>query len=206
MGEYNLNQRLRVGVFDQAGTSEARAVYPGMRRATVIMIGALLMAPALAQAKAGLEFDTYPDTAQPGEKINFTVMAFREPPPGGPPRAQPEPIAGRHPLVTFRSQSGRVVRVRVAATNTDGIAHGSVAFPDKGPWTTALKVGDELQLGAERSEPIRVGVGLVQTTPASRAPTPATGDFPWVWVLSLGAIGSALLVLVMRRRGHWGAA
>src|SRR4051812_17973306 len=165
MGEYNLDQRLRVGLFDQSGTSRARAVYPGMRRATVITIGVLLMAPALAHAKAGLEFDTYPDSAQPGEKINFTVMALREPPAGGPPRAQAQAIVARHPLVTFRSESGRVVRVRVAPTNTDGIAHGSVVFPDKGPWTTEIKVGEELQLGQERSQPIRVGVGLVQTIP-----------------------------------------
>ena len=181
-----------------------------MRRATVITIGVLLMAPALAQAKAGLEFDTYPDTAKPGEKIDFTVMAMREPPPGGPPDAEPEAIVGRHPLVTFRSESGRVVHVRAAATNGEGIARGSVVVPDKGPWTTAIKVGGALEVGEEMSEPINVGVGLVQTSPpASGQPAtdrPAADDFPWVWVLSLGAIGSALLVLVMRRRGHWGAA
>jgi len=182
----------------------------GMRRATVIVIGIVLAIPAAAHAKAGVEFQTYPDTAKVGEKINFTVIAFRETPPGGGGDQSPQPIVGRQPLVTFRSASGRVVRIRVAPTNDVGIAHGQVAFPDKGPWTTALKVGHDLELGQERSQPIRVGVGLTQTIPAADASTPKAAapatDFPWVWVLSLAAIGSGLLVLVMRRRGHWGAA
>ena len=181
-----------------------------MRRATVIAIAIILAVPAAAQAKAGVEFQKYPETAAPGEKISFTVIAFREPPSGGNSGQPPQAIVGRRPLVTFRSASGRVVRIRVEKTNQDGIAYGEVAFPDKGPWSTALKVGDDLELGQERSQPIRVGVGLTQTITAAGAATrkaaaPAT-DFPWVWVLSLGAIGSALLVLTMRRRGHWGAA
>jgi hypothetical protein len=181
-----------------------------MRRATVLIISVALAAPAGAAAKAGLEFEGYPDTAKPGEKINFTVMALDEPPSGGG-RQQPRPIVGRQPLVTFRSKSGRVVRVRAGATNAEGIAHGQVAFPDKGPWTTELRVGHQIELGPERSEPIHIGIGLTQTTPAAdasrpRAAAPDADGFPWVWVLSLGCIGSALLVLVMRRRGHWGAA
>src|SRR4051812_14085270 len=178
-----------------------------MKRIAAIVAVTLLAVPALAPAKAGLEFKTYPDTAQPGEKINFTVFAIDEPRDGGP-GSQPKPIVGRHPLVTFRSQSGRVVRVRAGATNRDGIAHGSVAFPDKGPWTTALRVGNNLQIGSERSEPIRVGVGLTQTTPVADAAAHESSPdgFPWVWALSLASIGSALLVLLMRRRGHWGAA
>src|SRR3954454_16269330 len=181
-----------------------------MKKIVLIAAAALLAAPALAHAKGGVEFDTYPDTAQTGEKIHFTVMAMSEPPGGNGP-TQPQPIVGRHPLVTFRSESGRIVRVRAVATNRNGISYGDVAFPDQGPWTTELRVGDELQIGPEGSEPIRIGVGLTQTTPATdtasqKAATPDTDGFPWVWVLSLASIGSALLVLGMRRRGHWGAA
>jgi hypothetical protein len=179
-----------------------------MRRATFLAIGALLMAPALAQAKAGVEFEKYPDTAKPGEKIDFTVIAMDEGGPGGPGHA-PKAIVGRHPLLTFESDSGRVVRVRASATDVNGIAHGSVAFPDQGPWTTALRIGDRINIPPERSEPIHVGIGLTQTTPPAKptpTPAPAPASFPWVWVLSFGAIGSALLVFVMRRRGHWGAA
>src|SRR3954465_10575472 len=180
-----------------------------MKKIALILAAALLAAPALAHAKAGVEFQTYPDTAKPGEKINFTVIAMREPPPGGGGRTQPQAIVGRHPLVTFRSRSGRVVHVRASATDPNGIAHGQVAFPDRGPWTTELTVGDEIQIGPERSEPIRVGVGLTHTTPAAAASGAASSEpdsFPWVWVLSVASIGSALLVLLMRRRGHWGAA
>jgi hypothetical protein len=170
----------------------------------------LLALPAAAEAKGGVEFETYPDTAKPGQKINFTVMAMDELPPGGGGRTQPQAIVGRHALVTFRSQSGRVVRVRTGATDLNGIASGHVAFPDKGPWTTELHIGD-LRLGPEMSEPIYLGIGLTQTTPAanasrSKTTTPDANGFPWVSVLAFGAIGSAVLVLAMRRRGHWGAA
>jgi hypothetical protein len=60
------------------------------------------------------------------------------------------------------------------------------------------------------SSPIHVGTGLTQLIPAADAsqskPPETTNGFPWVWVLSLASIASALLVLVMRRRGRWGAA
>jgi hypothetical protein len=189
------------------GTSAARAVYRGMKTIALTLAAALLALPALAQAKTGVEFEGYPDTAKPGEKINFTVMVF----PDGPSTGAPSRFEGRHPLVTFRSKSGRTVRVRATAADLNGISHGQVAFPDKGPWTTEMKVGNVIESAAENSEPIRVGAGLTQTIPApgTRAPrtaAPEPDSFPWVWVLSIGSIGSALLVVAMRRRGRWGAA
>src|SRR3954468_12122876 len=172
-----------------------------MRRATIFMTSLLLVLPADAQAKGGVEFETYPDTAKVGQKINFTVMAISEPrdPNGG----EPKPVVGAHPLVTFRSDSGRVVRVRARKTDLNGIGYGSVVFPDAGPWTTEMRAGP-LHVPAEYSEPIRVGVGLTQTTPpasTTAAADPAGSDaseFPWAWVLSLSSIGVALLLLAMR--------
>jgi hypothetical protein len=175
-----------------------------MTKIALTLAVALLAVPALAQAKVGVEFDKYPDTTKLGEKINVTVIVMPE----GPSTGRPSRFEGRHPLVTFRSRSGRVVRVRATAADLNGLAYGVAAFPDKGPWTTEMSVGNTIQSPAESSEPFRVGVGLTQTSSAE-APQPkpsAPGTFPWVWVLSLGAIGSSLLVLVMRRRGHWGAA
>src|SRR3954464_1466636 len=125
-----------------------------MTKIALILAAALLAAPRLPHAKAGVGFQTYPDTAKPGEKINFSVIAMREPPPGGGGRTQPQAIVGRHPLVTFPSGPGRVVQGRASATDLNGIAHGQVAFPDGAPWTTELTVGDEIQIGPERSEPI----------------------------------------------------
>src|SRR5690349_21957999 len=106
-----------------------------MKRIVVATTAGLLLLPAVAGAKAGIEFQRYPDTAKVGEKIDFTVIAMREPPSGGGGRSQPQALAGRHPLVTFRSRSGAVVRVRTGATDADGIAKGQVSFTDKGPWT-----------------------------------------------------------------------
>jgi hypothetical protein len=180
-----------------------------MKKIALTLIVALLALPALAQAKEGVVWDSYPDTAKLGEQIKFTVMAF----PDGPSSGGPGQFEGRHPLVTFRSKSGRVVRVRASAADLNGIAYGRVAFPDRGPWTTEVKIGTSMHTLPENSVPVRVGVGLTQTIPAadaarpkSAAPASDTSAFPWVWVLSFGAIGSGLLVLVMRRRGHWGAA
>src|SRR4051812_16520679 len=191
-----------------------RAVYTGMRRAILIITSVLLAAPAAAHAKAGVEFDSYPETSKVGSPISFTVMAFREPPGGGRGGSggQPHPVVGAHPLITFRSKSGAVIRVRAGKTDLNGIGHGTVTFTDKGPWTTAMHVRG-VHIGSEMSSPIQVGTGLTQTIPPAdtqrskpvAAPDHATG-FPWVWVLSLATIGSALLVLLMRRRGHWGAA
>src|SRR4051794_25228875 len=179
-----------------------------MRRATVLITSLLLAAvPAVAHAKAGVEFQTNPDTAKPGQKISFTVMAVEEPPQSG---GDLRPIVGAYPLVTFRSDSGQVVRVRAGRTDRNGLAQGSVALPAKGRWTTELHVGS-LEMGPDLSEPFQLDAALTHTTPAAGGtrtkPVAADGGgFPWLWVLSLGSIGSALLVLTMRRRGHWGAA
>jgi hypothetical protein len=178
-----------------------------MRRATFLTIGALLAAPAVAHAKAGVIFDTYPETAAVGQKIHFTVMVMNEAPRSG---SRAHPAEGIHPLVTFRSASGRVVRVRAGGTDLNGIAYGSVAFTDKGPWSTEVRAG-KFHTPASWSQPISVGSGLVETIPPAAAPSRHVsasdpGGFPWVWVFSLASIGSALLVFTMRRRGRWGAA
>src|SRR5690348_9312590 len=110
-----------------------------MRTATVLIFSALLIMPASALGKGGIEFQGYPDTADVGQKINFTVMAMQDP---QGPTGEPKAVVGRHPLVTFRSDSGRVVRVRATTTDLNGIAYGFVRFPDKGPWSTELRVGD----------------------------------------------------------------
>jgi hypothetical protein len=182
-----------------------------MRTVTVAIIAGLLAAPAAAVAKGGIEFDTYPENSSVGKPIHFSVLTYMDPPRRG---QSGHAIQGVRPLVVFRSKSGRVVRVRATRTDLNGIAYGSVAFPDKGPWTSELRIRGVTFAGSEPGAgSISVGTGLVQTIPGSERRPPATspsasddGGFPWIWVLSLASIGSALLVFVMRRRGHWGAA
>jgi hypothetical protein len=181
-------------------------VYTGMRKATLLVISMLLIVPAAGHAKAGVEFQQYPEEVQPGQPINFTVMAFRDPPASG---GAGHAVVGAHPLITFRSRSGAVIRVRASETDLNGIGYGKVIFTDSGPWTTEMNVPG-VEIGQERSQPISVGTGLTETIPSAdsqrshQAADPG-GSFPWVWVLSLASIASALLVLTMRRRGHWGA-
>ena len=182
-------------------------MYTDMRRTMLLIVSVLLAAPALAHAKAGVEFAQDPETVSVGNSIDFTVIAFREPrnPNGGDPR----PVVGAHPLVTFRSESGRVIRVRASATDLNGTGYGKIAFTDKGPWTTEMHVRG-VHVGQELSQPIDAGVGLTQTTPPTVSSQPpaskASESFPWVWILSGASILAALLVAGMRRRGHWGTA
>lgn len=167
-----------------------------MRRACAFALVACLLAPAVASAKGGVIFDRYPDVQKVGSPMKFTVMTFRN-------------REGVHPLVTFRNaKTGQVVRVRTGPTDLNGIAYGSVRLPSTGPWGSAIAGADPRD-----SEPFRVGVGLTQTIPAADAGVGRAvahahsgGADIWLWLTSAGAIGSALLVLVMRRRGRWGAA
>jgi hypothetical protein len=179
-----------------------------MRRTTLLIASVLLAVPAMAHAKAGIEFKTYPETVAVGKPIAFTVYAFTDPPAGG---GSGHPVVGAHPLVTFRSRSGRVVRVRSSRVDSAGVGRGKVAFPDKGPWSTEMNMHG-VHIGDERSQPISVGTGLTQTTPSAdeaaaarnRATAPTSdGGFPWVWVLSIASIAAALAVAGIRRRGHW---
>jgi hypothetical protein len=183
-----------------------------VRRAALLSVAAALLLPAAAIAKTGLSFDTWPETSKVGHAIPFTMRIYKDPPASG---GRAKPVAGIRPLVTFRSASGRVVRVRTHRTDRFGVAHGKVAFPDKGPWTLTydIKVAGVF-IGSEDAQPIHVGTGLTQTVPSAdqerravgtRSESPGPG-FPWAWVLSLASIGSALLVFGMRRRGRWGAA
>jgi hypothetical protein len=177
-----------------------------MRRATFLTIGALLAAPAAAHAKGGVIFDTPPERAHVGQPIHFTVIAAREAPASG---RQARPAQGVRPLVTFRSASGHVLRVRATRTDLNGIGYGSVAFTDKGPWTSELRAG-KVHFPASRLLAISVGTGLVETTPPASGGTQpdaadrSGGGFPWLWVLSLASIGSALVFVAIRRRGLWG--
>ena len=179
-----------------------------MSRSLATAVALVVLLPSAAAAKTGVEFQTAPEQSKVGHTIPFTVTVWREPPS---PSGRAHPVVGIHPLVTFRSDSGRVIRVRASRTNRFGLAHGKVAFTDKGPWTTVFHVKTHgVYVGNDASGPISVGTGLVQVIPPADATRPqahgSAAEFPWVWVLSLASIGAALLVLVMRRRGRWGAA
>ena len=88
-----------------------------MRTATILSIGALLALPAAGHAKGVIvQWDQYPDGAAIGQKIGFTIMA--------------PPVRGRRPLVTFRSASGRIVRVRASEADLNGIAYVGTEAPE----------------------------------------------------------------------------
>lgn len=171
-----------------------------MRRVLVLAAAAVLAVPATANAKGGVIFDKYPDVQAVGAPMKFTAMLTWR-----------HPIEGVRPLITFRNPATReIVRVRGSRSDLNGLSYGAVRLPSKGPWETTVTVNGKAILPGD-SEPFRVGVGLTQTTPAAEPAKPDTergSDSAglWLWVTSAAAIGSALLVFAMRRRGRWGAA
>jgi hypothetical protein len=159
----------------------------------------LLAVPALAHAKAGIEFTGAIEQQQPGSRQDFTAIAMREPsdPMGG----APTPIVGAQPLVTFQNtRTGQVLRVRTSPTNRNGVGFGSVTFPDRGPWTATLTVGGKPFEAP--SEPFRLAPPAGVSTPAAPQ-SPAHdngGGFP-MWLLSFPAAALAALgIRFIRRR------
>jgi hypothetical protein len=178
-----------------------------MKRITLTVVAVLLAVPVAAHAKAGIEFDKAIEQQKPGDRQTFTAMVMNEPsdPMGG----EPKPVVGVHPLVAFRNQrTGSVIRVRATRTDRDGLATGTVAFPDAGPWTADLYVGGKRFTTSDQRFTLTSASAAPASTPRPESSARSDGGsrFPWVWVLSSASIGSAMLVLAMRRRGRWGAA
>jgi hypothetical protein len=176
-----------------------------VRRSCVLALAACLLAPATATAKGGVIFDRYPDVQAVGSPMKFTAMLMRD---GG--TGPMQAIEGRRPLIAFRNATtGQVVRVRGSRSDLNGLSYGTVALPSKGPWETDVSVGGRSILPGD-SQPFRVGVGLTQTIPAADSARPRSAEapqresFPWLWIAAAAAIGSALVIVGMRRR--WGAA
>lgn len=168
-------------------------------------LAASLLAPATAAAKGGVIFDRYPDVQNVGAPMKFTAMLMSG---EGSEQKPMRPIEGARPLVTFRNErTGAVVRVRASRSDLNGLSYGTVALPSKGPWQTRVTVAGR-PLMPDDSQPFRVGVGLTQTIAAARPPAPARSDgqdVPWLWILAGAALGSAVLVTLVRRRPRWGA-
>ena len=176
-----------------------------MKRITLTVVAVLLAVPALAHAKAGIEFDNAIESEKPGDRQNFTAMVMHEPtdPMGG----EPQPVAGVRPLVTFRNDhTGKVIRVRTSRTNGEGIARGSVTFPDHGPWTTTLSVNGKPFGDAIHGQTFELGpphLRIVGTMEPPADPPPAHrdggGGLP-AWLLTLPAAGLAALGIWFARR------
>jgi hypothetical protein len=181
-------------------------VYQGMNRVTLAVVAVLLAIPAVAQAKAGIEFDKAIETQKPGDRQTFTAMVMHEPsdPMGG----EPQPVVGVRPLITFRNErTGEVIRVRTTRTDQEGIASGSVTLPDRGPWKATLVAGGK-SFSDEHGQVFEVGppteakvVGTMEPPPD---PQPADkgdgGGFP-AWLLSFPAAGLvAFGIWRLRRR------
>src|SRR5437868_5326048 len=157
-----------------------------MKRITLTIVAILLAVPVTAIAKTGIGFSRSPANIETGHKTKINIVLMHEPRrPGG----QPTPMAeGKHPLVTFRSDSGRVIRIRGAAVSREGLSYATVAFPDKGPWHSAITVGHRNISTGESGQgfPIGTEVGGLPTPKTSARP--AAAGFPWIWVVSIAAI------------------
>lgn len=181
-----------------------------MRRVTLTVVAILLAVPAAASAKVGVQFLDDPATVGPGEKMAMNIMILREPkdPMGG----EMTPAVGARPIVTFRSESGRVVRVRGRASDENGISKASVRLPDHGPWTTSMRVpGVKLAeggghmgtftMGAADPESDAAVMEVVAPPPAQRPAPAAGGGTGTTWILLGGLAALAALAFTALRAG-----
>lgn len=170
-----------------------------MRRVTLTVVAVLLAVPAVAQAKAGIEFNSAIEQQQPGSRQDFSAIAMREPadPMGG----APTPIVGAQPLVSFRNAStGQVIRVRTSPTNRNGVGFGSVTFPDRGPWTASMTVGRKRFAMHETSFSLRPAAQPAAPA-ATRHDDDGGGSGLAAWLLSFPAAGlAAFAIWFLRRR------
>jgi hypothetical protein len=170
-----------------------------MRRITLTVVAILLAVPAVAAAKVGIEYTQDPATVGPGEKMALNIMILKEPKNPAGPRAQMTPAVGAHPIVTFRSESGRVVRVRGHAANQDGVSRASVRLPDAGPWTASMRVpGVSVAEGGGHMEPFKLGTMDATSDaavdevvrPPAHAPVQSHDEGSATWWILLGALAA----------------
>jgi hypothetical protein len=162
-------------------------VYRDMNRVTLAVVAVLLAVPAVAQAKAGIEFDQNIEAQQPGDRQNFSVFVHGSN--GGP------------PMASFRNtRTGEVIDVRTVRTNGEGNARGSVIFPNRGPWTATLLVGSRPVTELIHGSAFELAPAAPK--PAATPPPPPPSDdsgFP-LWLLTLPAAGLAALGIWLTRR------
>jgi hypothetical protein len=153
-----------------------------MNKVTLAVVAVLLAVPAVAQAKAGIEFPT-----EPQAKTEQTFTAFIHGSGGG-----------GTPMVTFRNRStGQVLRVRTSPLDRNGQSMGTVVLPDRGPWTATLSLDGKVVSAGD-------GQGFEATAPPVPAPPAKTDDggggFP-AWLLSIpAALLAALGIRHLRTR------
>jgi hypothetical protein len=155
-----------------------------MNRATLAVVAVLLAVPAVAQAKAGIEFPTEP---QAKKEQTFTAFIHGS---GG----------GGTPDVTFRNRStGQVLHVRTSPLDRNGQATGTVVLPDSGPWTATLSLNGKVVSRDDGQGFDAIGA---PPAPAQTPPPPSdSGSGPAAWLLTIpGALIAAFGIWYLRRR------
>ena len=155
-----------------------------MNRVTLAVVAVLLAVPAVAQAKAGVEFPTEPQT-----KKEQTFTAFIHGSRGG-----------GTPDVTFRNRStGQVLHVRTSPLDRNGQAIGTVVLPDRGPWTATLSLNGKV---VSRDDGQGFDAIAAPAAPAQTPPPASDADGgPPAWLLTIpGALIAAFGIWYLRRR------
>ena len=166
-------------------------MYQSMKRITLTVVAVLLAVPALAHAKAGVEFDRDIAAQKPGDQLSFT--AFVHGSSGGPPTVS-----------SHNTRTGKVIHVKTVGTSNPE-SRGSVRLPDRGPWTVTMSVNGRSVADVIHGQGFVLGPPKLRVMgtmePPADPPAASNGDtgFPF-WLLTLPAAGLAALGIWFVRR------
>jgi hypothetical protein len=157
-------------------------------KALALGVVVLLLVPALAAAKSGVELSTAPDGLRAGQPWVVDLTAIG---PHGPARI---PRTVNLAIEIEKLSTGETHRFRALPLRS-GAYRVRVVFPSRGTWSygvTGL---------SRRGEQEWDRVVIMPATAGGPAPSgDRAGGFPWAWVVGLTPIVIALGLLFERRR------
>jgi hypothetical protein len=170
--------------------------------ALLILVAAVLVPAASAQAKADVHFSPALTTLVPGQR---TTIVMRMEKVVGEDTDSPRMVAARGATPTLSltdTSTGRTVEARGTKADSSGRSTATLTVPSAGNWRPRVEIERD---AAFEMEAIYIGQTPTEAA-ATPSPAPATaagGDdgFPWLPVAAIAAALAALIVLARRRLG-----
>jgi hypothetical protein len=176
-------------------------------KSLAIALAALLLIPAGAAAKSGIELlGPTPDGFAAGQPWTVGIVGIRS-------DRRVDPRGSATPGVAIKKESGDGKYWFAARRQPNGTYTARIVFPSSGSWT--YRVSGFGALGAHQYwDPVRIAQSARESAPGDRtsASSPAgdaasgEGDLPLGWIVGASPMIVALGLLIHRRRGSPGQA